>query len=81
MNRFCRTYLEEKKRNQEECCASIVKWMHNVNIEAYLRLQIHQGMVDIDFGRREEMRLVENLKVSESVLAWKEQALVKILIT
>lgn len=76
---LCRLHIWEKKVYVEKCTEHIVQWMHSINLIPSLRLSLHQAMNDADYGTREELRLIQYLKVTESkVISW-EQALSEVL--
>ncbi|XP_034243978.1 uncharacterized protein LOC117646834 isoform X1 [Thrips palmi] len=68
-------FLQAKKDCMEACLDQIVRWMHIVEIDPMLRLRMHQAMVDADYGRREELRLIEQLKQKESIISVWEKSL------
>lgn len=75
---LCRSHIWEKKVYMEECTENIMQWMHSAGLAPSLRLSLQQAMIDADYGRREELRLIEYLKVQESkVISW-EQAVDKV---
>ncbi|XP_034243980.1 uncharacterized protein LOC117646834 isoform X2 [Thrips palmi] len=75
MYHFDQAFLQAKKDCMEACLDQIVRWMHIVEIDPMLRLRMHQAMVDADYGRREELRLIEQLKQKESIISVWEKSL------
>jgi len=55
--------------------------MRSVNIPPFVLLKVQQDLIDVDHGRREEMMLLEDLKVQESIIKWKQESLVKLFLT
>lgn len=59
MPRLDPTFLQSRKEAMEACTAQIVRWMEIDKIEPHLRLSLHQSMIDADYGRSEELRLIQ----------------------